>query len=865
MVKKLSLFLVPFLSIFSAFSQITVDGTGQNNDATYLIEDILIDAGALGLDVSNITYSEGDTNQIGYFSNGAANIGMEDGVVMSTGGLDFLTTIPGGNGFYAGPGNTDSDLKIQMDLVGMDTNTSSLFNVIVIEFDFEAVGNSIEFNYVFASQEYPQYVCSQFNDIFGFFISGPGITGPFSNSGKNIALVPDPANPTQFTTTPVTINTINIGEGGGGPLDTLDCYNIDPDWEDYSVFFVENFPVVGINQRGHTTVLTAASEVVCGETYHMKLAIADVGDGSFNSSVFLEAGSFNVVSASTNQSSEFQFSDSIIIEGCYIGVLEIELDSYSDINSTEFVLGVGGTATEGVDFLEIPDTVQVPPGDSTFQIFITPIVDNLIEGDETVIIYILACDDTVSAIEFVIQDPDPIIIELSGNDTTICQNHPEPIQVEAFASGGYVPYTYTWYYEGVLEFSNTSSVLIPSYKVGLHIVEVEGDCGYTYTDTFEIIHFPHTAEVEYTSVFNLETTQIVEGCEYLTLNITLSSVSENDTTLYIDIVGGDAVEGEDFYPIPRAIHFSPGQLTASISIEALVDGVFEDDETIEIFYNFYDECSTGPNPEVITIISNPLLNTAIDELMELCQGEEFVLSAEAIGGIEPYIYTWKKDQAVWSGNDVSLVAEDSAIYYLTLRDACGYETIDSVFVSVPEYAALRVESDLQKELTICVDDALPLEIEVEGGSGDYTYKWSLDGIPVSYEEEYIVQNMDVSNNSYSVVVTDHCGSSSTRSFNVIVEHCKIPNVMTPNGDGINDYFLVDFREAVSKVQMHIYDRWGKLVFQSNNYELCSLSASDFCWDGVNQNSGNDCEEGVYFYLIEFPDGRDFKGTFSLMK
>ena len=865
MMKKFSLFLVSFLSVFSAFSQVTVDNTSPNNQADYLIENVLINASALGLDVSNVTLTIGDSTQIGYFDNANSVLGMNSGIVLSTGGTDFV--LNGGIPTLPNVESFEPDLALQLHLIGVDTTDTEydLNRVIVIEFDFEAVGNSIEFDYVFASEEYPDFVCSEFNDIFGFFISGPGITGPFSNNGKNIALVPDPANPGEFTTTPVTINTINSGSGPPPALVTGPCEDIDPNFADYSVFFVDNQAQIGVVYNGYTTVLTAKSDVTCGETYHLKLAIADVFDGALNSAVFLKEGSFNVVSLGTDQSSEFQFSDSVIIEGCYSGIIDFELESFSDISESIFYLGVGGTAIEGIDYLDIPDSVIVPAGDSTFQVIITPIVDNLVEGDETVIIYTFACDDTVSAIEFVIQDPDPIIIELSGNDTTICQNHPEPIQVDAFASGGYVPYTYTWYYEGVLEFSNISSVSIPSYKVGLHIVEVEGDCGYTYTDTFEIIHFPHTAEVEYTSVFNLETAQIVEGCEYLTLNITLPSVSENDTTLYIDIVGGDAVEGEDFYPIPRAIHFSPGQLTASISIEALVDGVFEDDETIEIFYNFYDECSTGPNPEVITIISNPLLNTAIDELMELCQGEEFVLSAEAIGGIEPYIYTWKKDQAVWSGNDVSLVAEDSAIYYLTLRDACGYETIDSVFVSVPEYAALRVESDLQKELTICVDDALPLEIEVEGGSGDYTYKWSLDGIPVSYEEEYIVQNMDVSNNSYSVVVTDHCGSSSTRSFNVIVEHCKIPNVMTPNGDGINDYFLVDFREAVSKVQMHIYDRWGKLVFQSNNYENCSLSASDFCWDGVNQNSGNDCEEGVYFYLIEFPDGRNFKGTFSLMK
>ena len=863
--KKFSLFLVSFFSIFPAFSQIVVDGSGQNNDATYLIEDILINAGALGLDVSNITYSEGDTNQIGYFSNGLGSIGMNDGLTMSTGGIDLLTTFPPTSGIYPGPGVEDEDLKLQMFLVGMDT-TVAISNTVVIEFDFEAVGNSIEFDYVFASNEYPDYACSDYNDIFGFFISGPGITGPFSDNGKNIALVPDPDNPGEYTTTPVTINTINSGVRGDLAPDSMACVEIDVNWEDYSVFFIDNSnPTVNINQGGYTTVLTASSAVTCGETYHLKLAISDVFDNQFNSSVFLEAGSFNVVAASTSQSSEFQFSDSIIIEGCYSGVVNFELESYSDVNPTELIIGVGGTAVEGVDYIELPDTIEVPAGDSTYQLLITPIVDNLVEGDESVIIYTFACNDTLSAIEFVIQDPVPIIIELSGQDTTICQNHPEPIAVDVFVSGGYVPYTYRWYYEGLIE-DTVPSVAIPADKVGLHIIEVEGDCGYTYRDTFEIIHFPNTAEVEYSSLFNLETSTVIEGCEYITLNITLPEVNNSDTTLYIDIIGGSAAEGEDYYTINRAIHFNPGQLTASVNIEAIVDGLEEEDETIEIFYEFYDECSTGPNPQIITIISNPLLNTAMEESMELCEGEEFVLSTEVIGGIEPYVYTWSRDASLWSGNDVSLIAEDSAMYYLTLRDACGYQTRDSIFIAVPEYEEMRLESDLLEEVAVCVDDILLLTVEAIGGTGDYIYKWTIDGIPTNYNTPTVeIQDAELSYNEYEVTATDNCGTSRKRRFNVKVEHCQIPNVMTPNGDGTNDYFYFDYRDAVSNVHMHIYDRWGKLVFQSNNYENCSVAETEFCWDGVNNNTGKQCEEGIYFYRMEFQDGKKINGTFSLLR
>ena len=65
-------------------------------------------------------------------------------------------------------------------------------NVTVLEFDFVAESETVSFNYVFGSSEYAGYTCTQFNDIFGFFLSGPGINGIYSDNAVNLALVPDP-------------------------------------------------------------------------------------------------------------------------------------------------------------------------------------------------------------------------------------------------------------------------------------------------------------------------------------------------------------------------------------------------------------------------------------------------------------------------------------------------------------------------------------------------------------------------------------------------------------------------------------------------------------------------------------------------
>ena len=65
-------------------------------------------------------------------------------------------------------------------------------------FDFVAESESVSFNYVFASTEYSSFTCTSYNDIFGFFLSGPGITGPYSNNAVNLAYIPDPEGYTTY-------------------------------------------------------------------------------------------------------------------------------------------------------------------------------------------------------------------------------------------------------------------------------------------------------------------------------------------------------------------------------------------------------------------------------------------------------------------------------------------------------------------------------------------------------------------------------------------------------------------------------------------------------------------------------------------
>ena len=272
--------VLSFINPLVVKGQILGDCTAPYDNATALVN-LLVN----GVPFSNVTLTGFDCSA-GYFDGSSANLALESGLVMATGGVESIE--PGGFGGGFGGAGIDVDLTEQLVTVG--ASATNLNNLIVLEFDFIPNSDQISFQYVFASDEYPGYTCSQFNDIFGFFLSGPGITGPFSEGAINMALVPNPDDPDTFTDTPVIINTINSGIASGG--DTGPCDAIDPDWQDYSVFFTDNTTQETVNFPGFTVPLTATSNVTAGEEYHIKLAIADVADGALNSAVFLQANSF---------------------------------------------------------------------------------------------------------------------------------------------------------------------------------------------------------------------------------------------------------------------------------------------------------------------------------------------------------------------------------------------------------------------------------------------------------------------------------------------------------------------------------------------------------------------------------------------
>ncbi|NLA24902.1 MAG: hypothetical protein GX879_08045, partial [Bacteroidales bacterium] len=226
--------------------------------AQVLIADTLING---CLTAHNITANNG---AYGYFKKNNSQFPFASGIIMSTGPITNAQG-PNTSGTLGGIVGSGSDPDLAALVSG-----SSINDACVIQFDFIPADDVVEFRYIFGSEEFPEFANSDFNDVFGFFLSGPGINGPYSNNAVNIALLPNGQ--------PVTID--NVHNGG--------YYYAYPSSSQTSAASYHG----AVQYDGNTIVLTATAQVIPCETYHIKLAIGDRGDSNYDSGMFLESGSF---------------------------------------------------------------------------------------------------------------------------------------------------------------------------------------------------------------------------------------------------------------------------------------------------------------------------------------------------------------------------------------------------------------------------------------------------------------------------------------------------------------------------------------------------------------------------------------------
>lgn len=776
-----SAFLILTLLSYSykSLGQITVSDTMS---LANLIQSLVGD----GVQVSNITSNGGSYGQ---FANGSASIKLTNGLIMTTGEINNALG-PNDDAGTSGSTGTfgDSDLEA---LIGAST-----LDATVIEFDLVPTADIISFKYVFASEEYPEFVCSgsgsstTFNDAFAFLVSGPGITGQ-----KNIALLPS-------TGTAVSISSVNAGD----PTDP----NCHPNNFKY---FVPNYTSTAgpnfnpqIQYDGYTVPLEAEIAVTPCQTYHFKLVIADVVDAQYDSGVFLESGSLKSFKA---EIVPISFYDRWIygIEGCNDGGFIFTRDyAMSDTIVLKYLLK--GSAENGVDYTFVQDSIVIPAFEDTVSLTISPLTDAVDDPFENVVLYLIdQCtglpDYSDSAVfeireKFTHDVPDEKVCQ--GNSVQL--NTSYTLNVDVF---NWTPPDDLSCTDCVMPFSSPDSTF--EYYVTL-LDTVTGCDGYD-TMTVEVYNYPQ-------STINL-------------ISDTLNTICLGDTNL-INVTGHTNIGGVSYEWLANPEVIPINDSTANIfpdSSTYIYARVFND-----LGCPTLDSLYINVSRKAYFEITNPPL---------LCFGSTVLVGPDTLPEGN-YIYEW-------SGNG-TINPMDSAYTYITPPSSGSYDyTLTAYsaedFCDFSNKVSIATDPELVADFFFdCQDFIAPLNLNFENKTiAGHTFNWSLLNVDSSLIETQNDFNAnfnftDVGDYIVKLHVVGADSSCQDSVFaNISTSTFEIYNVFTPNGDGINDVFYI---EGIKPGYMHleVYNRWGERVYYSEAYN------ND--WDGQGAT------DGVYYYYFKNP-------------
>ena len=714
------LFLLLSLSVFNAQSQIAVTNTTPYNTAAQLVDNVLLGGGIIANNHSFI----GDPNQIGFFNGINSNVGIDSGIVLSSGSiLDLIgpNAIGSTSTDYSSPGDVTLDAVTFPD----PTNDAA-----VLEFDFIPTSDTLRFKYVFGSEEYLEFVNS-YNDAFGFFLSGPNPSGG-NYVDQNLAIVPGTVN------TAVTINNVNNVANPAFYVDNGDGFTAP-----------QNTDPTVIQFDGFTTPLTAVAAVNCGDTYQIKLVVADVVDWSWDSGVFLEAGSFFspelnvtdnlgidstvldipcgfevILTASAGAGATYEWYDStatlvgidssIIVESGSYYVIASDISGCGSVSDTfnvlaplfalkDFTVSQSDVSCwddeDGSISLLIDDYVNIlsynfyldgdlnlnsHPLDTFFEgvsagTHLIKIVDSLYLCDTSFFV-------TIDAPGFPLQ----VILSDSMN---ICSGGSDGIAIGE-AVGGTAGYVYSWYESGNPQsFSNNDTAF--NLSAGSYYLEVTDTNGCDTIASINVLE-PQVPLSGVVQVFGVQ-------CK-----------GESTGMLVVDGGGGFGPYDYEWFDMSgTSLQFSAMQIDRdtlkNLSAGSYVLHVFDSkDCLVEYVLNV-------PEPDfALSIDSMKVVNDIA------CFGDtDGRAIAYVSGGQLSYSFEW-------DNGENTLVAQEltSGYHIFSLIDAWGCEVLDSIEVSENDL----IVSDLVVDTTVScygLSDGGVSVVTLSGGSSSvYTYFWS---------------------------------------------------------------------------------------------------------------------------------------------
>lgn len=685
-----------------------------------------------------------------------ANIGpgMDSGIILTTGRAQTNGGNPGADGVIGTTASSDNGTPGDAFLDSYIGRTTK--NACALDFDFKPLGDTVKFDYTFASEEYTTYSCSDFNDVFAFFISGAGIVGQ-----KNIALVPG-------TTIPVAINSV-VDTAKVAESDITKCTAMGVG-SPFGIYYVG--PQNGSTYDGFTTVLRAQQQVIPCSTYHLRLIIADVQDEYFDSGVWLKARSLSS-NVSKIASSGLGLDTPYCVRGCYPGkFIFTRQDALATPLTVRFV--VAGTAINGVDYTLIKDSAIIPAFGTQTTVTINGLSTPTPTGTKTIKLYLqsFTCDPLAPPVivdSALLELRDELKLKILTPDTIICKGDLVPVRAE-----GDPDYTYKWN-------GTTGGVIFPT-QLNTNIIPGE-------TGTFDV-------------------TAYYDVCPPVTKSIKIEVqpvpavvVSDDTTICQWDSVKLHADAFPEWYT-DYSYSWSPADnLNISNDSDVYQTGYF--DQKLIVTVKTTVGC-TGSDSVNVTIHPGNFASALQD--YGLCPRDS--LDIKVSGGVK---FLWTPDKYLSNDTDSVVKVYPPGPVEYTVYVQNEFTCKDTVTVPVATYpdAVLYLGED------VYLRPGERYQMEAQGNC--ISFSWFPNVGLTSLNTFNPVANPDANTRYFVSGVTDRgCKTIDTIDVYRAATDIDVPNAFSPYG--LNHRLKIVIRGIATLKYFRIFNRWGEKVFETSKIE-----------------------------------------------
>ncbi|MBL0315840.1 MAG: choice-of-anchor L domain-containing protein [Flavobacteriales bacterium] len=654
-----------------------------------------------GVTISNVVVTACDSTY-GYYTSNGTEIGTNQGLLLTTGKALYSV----------GPNNTIGNCSTSQgtcDYFDNDCPGSTLLNqaqdrttydATMFEFDITPQGDSLRFNYTFASEEYNEWVNSPFNDVFGFYITGPNV-----GTDVNIALVPNTAQV-------VAINTVNALSN--------------------SSYFYNNQNPLGqyIQYDGFTIGLYAAiGNLIPCETYHLKLVIADGTDHVYDSGVFINSIESNPIIVLTATSNGLDY----MVEGCNTGTISFSRTVVTP-DPQDVLFWIGGTATNGLDYTPqigsgIPldlNSITIPANSQSVSFDISAALDGIDEGQEYITVYLgnplCSGNQVLDSVNFYIYDY--LDLDLSPEDSSICAG--QCLDLVGVSNVSDLA-DFVWS-SNVIDPIGLTAQVCPTETTTYGLTAIVGDCEITDEVTVNVSSI--TVELEGTDIN-------CEGGTTGSISVTIIDGLEPYTYIW---TGPDGFTSTDSLPT----NLAPGEYCVEVTDAAgcVASG-----------------CATLVQTNELTATS--VLSDYSCSMVSCFGSCDGSIDITTDGGVEPFTFEWTGDDG-FTANTEDITGLCAGSYDLVITDDVGCQYTNSYTLTEPDSVTLVVVGST--DLLCTGVETGEASVQAAGGCPVYTYSWSHDaGVtgPVAtnlgsgtYQVSVTDQNGCTSDGSVTIVIND---------------------------------------------------------------------------------------------------------------